>query len=52
VFVPHDRVEEVIELGERIARRQDAMVKAVRAGRSVADVMHDKEFDALKERQA
>jgi 4-hydroxy-4-methyl-2-oxoglutarate aldolase len=52
VFVPHDRVEDVIELGERIAQRQDAMVKAVRAGRSVADVMHDKEFDAIKENQA
>ena len=52
VFVPHDRAEEVIELGERIVRRQDAMVQAVRAGRSVADVMHDKEFDAIKEKQA
>lgn len=52
VFVPHDRGEEIIELGERIARRQDAMVKAVRAGRSVADVMHDKEFDAIKEKHA
>jgi 4-hydroxy-4-methyl-2-oxoglutarate aldolase len=51
-FVPQDRAEEIIELGGRIARRQDAMVQAVRAGRSVADVMHDKEFDAIKEKQA
>jgi regulator of RNase E activity RraA len=49
VFVPAARVEEVIGLGERIARRQDGMVQAVRAGRSVADVMHDKEFDAINE---
>lgn len=48
VFVPAARIEEVVELGERIARRQDGMVQAVRAGRSVADVMHDKEFDAIK----
>jgi 4-hydroxy-4-methyl-2-oxoglutarate aldolase len=47
VFVPAARIEAVIELGHRIARRQDGMVQAVRAGRSVADVMHDKEFDAI-----
>jgi 4-hydroxy-4-methyl-2-oxoglutarate aldolase len=49
VFVPAARIEEVIELGHRIARRQDGMVQAVRAGRSVADVMHDKEFAAIQE---
>nr|WP_315232955.1 RraA family protein [uncultured Albidiferax sp.] len=47
VFVPASRIEEVLDLGERIARRQDGMVLAVRAGRSVADVMHDKEFEAI-----
>lgn len=47
VFVAHSRIEEVLDLGERIARRQDGMVAAVRAGRSVADVMHDKEFEAI-----
>lgn len=47
VFVPADRIEEVVALGERIARRQDGMVGAVRAGRSVAEVMHDKEFEAI-----
>ncbi len=47
VFVPAGRIEEVIDLGERIARRQDGMVAAVRAGRSVEEVMHDKEFEAI-----
>ncbi|HWV48456.1 MAG TPA: 4-carboxy-4-hydroxy-2-oxoadipate aldolase/oxaloacetate decarboxylase [Microbacterium sp.] len=47
VFVQAARIEEVLELGERIVRRQDGMVAAVRAGRSVAEVMHDKEFDAI-----
>jgi regulator of RNase E activity RraA len=47
VFVPADRIGEVLDLGERIARRQDGMVAAVRAGRSVAEVMHDKEFEAI-----
>jgi 4-hydroxy-4-methyl-2-oxoglutarate aldolase len=50
VFVPAERIEEVLDLGERIARRQDGMVAAVRAGRSVADVMHDKEFEAIRAR--
>lgn len=47
VFVPAARIEDVVALGERIARRQDGMVDAVRAGRSVAEVMHDKEFEAI-----
>ncbi|WP_321889572.1 RraA family protein [Paraburkholderia bannensis] len=47
VFVPAARIEAVLDLGERIARRQDGMVAAVRAGRSVAEVMHDKEFEAI-----
>lgn len=50
VFVPADRIEQVLDLGERIARRQDGMVAAVRAGRSVAEVMHDKEFEAIAAR--
>jgi 4-hydroxy-4-methyl-2-oxoglutarate aldolase len=48
VFVRQDRIGEVLELGERIARRQQQMVAAVRAGRSVADVMHDREFEAVR----
>ncbi|QQX86506.1 RraA family protein [Cupriavidus necator] len=52
VFVPAARIEEVLDLGERIARRQDGMVKAVRAGRSVAEVMHDKEFEAINAKEA
>jgi 4-hydroxy-4-methyl-2-oxoglutarate aldolase len=47
VFVAAARIEEVLDLAERIARRQDGMVTAVRAGRSVAEVMHDKEFEAI-----
>ena len=51
VFVPASRIEEVLDLSERIARRQDGMVAAVRAGRSVEEVMHDKEFEAIKREQ-
>jgi regulator of RNase E activity RraA len=47
VFVPAGRIEEVITLGEKIAARQDGMVQAIRAGRSVSEVMHDKEFAAI-----
>ncbi|KJK26080.1 diguanylate cyclase [Burkholderiaceae bacterium 16] len=52
VFVPANRIEEVLDLGERIARRQDGMVQAVRAGRSVEEVMHDKEFEAINSKEA
>ena len=48
VFVAQDRIGAVLDLAERIARRQDGMVQAVRGGRSVEDVMHDKEFEAIK----
>lgn len=47
VFVPAAQIEKVLEMGERIAKRQDGMVAAVRAGRSVAEVMHDQEFAAI-----
>lgn len=47
VFVPADKIDEVLDLGERIAKRQDGMVAAVRNGRRVAEVMHDKEFEAI-----
>lgn len=47
VFVPHARIAEVLDLGEKIARRQDGMVEAVRSGRSVAEVMHDKQFESI-----
>ncbi|WP_296660052.1 RraA family protein [Paraburkholderia sp.] len=50
VFVPADHIEAVLDLGERIARRQDGMLAAVRAGRSVAEVMHDKAFEAIAAR--
>lgn len=52
VFIPAERAEEVIALGERIAHRQQGMVDAVRAGRSVAEVMHDKEFESITTKSA
>lgn len=49
VFVDASRIEEVLELAERIASRQDGMVQAVRSGQSVEEVMHDKKFEAIKQ---
>ena len=48
VFVAQDRIGAVLDLAERIARRQDGMVQAVRSGRSVEAVMHDREFEAIQ----
>ncbi|KAI9044848.1 RraA family protein [Aspergillus affinis] len=47
VFVPAQRIEEVVDLGERIDRRQALMVRDVRAGRPVSEVMHDTQFAAI-----
>ncbi|KMJ54639.1 diguanylate cyclase [Vogesella sp. EB] len=49
VFVPAAQIEAVLNLAERIARRQHGMVAAVRSGRSVAEVMHDRQFDAIQQ---
>ncbi|KAF9890093.1 hypothetical protein FE257_006254 [Aspergillus nanangensis] len=49
VFVPASRIEEVLALGERIDRRQALMVRDVRAGRPVSEVMHDKQFDLINQ---
>ncbi len=52
VFAPAAHIEAVLNLAERIARRQEGMVQAVRAGRCVAEVMHDKEFEAINSKEA
>jgi regulator of RNase E activity RraA len=49
VFLPAAHIDAVLTLAERIAARQEAMVQAVRAGQSVEDVMHDKQFEAIKQ---
>lgn len=48
VIIAFDQIDAVLELAERIKSRQDGMVEAVKTGRSVEDVMHDKEFEAIK----
>lgn len=45
VFVPAHRIDEVITLATRLARRQSRMREAVAAGASVVGVMKDKEFE-------
>lgn len=47
VFVPADRIEEVVDLGERIDRRQALMVREVLGGKPVSEVMHDTKFEAI-----
>ncbi|WP_395608208.1 RraA family protein [Pseudomonas sp. B22129] len=48
VFIPAAVIEQVLDLSERIAAREAGMVDAVRSGRSVADVMHDSQFEAIR----
>ena len=47
VFVAAEVIDKVLELAERIDRRQAAMVDAIRAGGSVEHVMHDSQFEAI-----
>jgi regulator of RNase E activity RraA len=47
VFIPGERVPEVIEAAERVREREAAMIASVRAGRSVVDVMADQAFEAI-----
>jgi regulator of RNase E activity RraA len=49
IVIPAERIDEVLNVAERLAKREALMVAAVRAGRSVVEVMHDKEFDAALE---
>ncbi|RHZ62464.1 RraA family protein [Aspergillus thermomutatus] len=52
VFVPAERIEEVLCLAERINRRQNLMVQAVRSGKPVSEVMHDRHFEAIRDSDA
>jgi regulator of RNase E activity RraA len=49
VFIPAKQVEKVLELGERISRRENLMIEDVRAGKPVTAVMHDAKFQAINE---
>ncbi|KAK4062663.1 uncharacterized protein Triagg1_9781 [Trichoderma aggressivum f. europaeum] len=52
VFIPAKHIEEVLDFGEKINRRQSLMVQAVRAGQPVSEVMHDKQFDNISDMDA
>ncbi|KAH9205644.1 demethylmenaquinone methyltransferase family protein [Leptodontidium sp. 2 PMI_412] len=49
VFIPAGRIQEVLDFGERIDSRQCDMVRAVRSGCPVSEVMHDAQFEAIRE---
>ncbi|MDQ7049738.1 MAG: RraA family protein [Enterobacterales bacterium] len=50
VFIPSKCIDEVLALAEKIDARQNNMLKAVRSGKSVAEVMHDKKFEAINKK--
>jgi regulator of RNase E activity RraA len=47
VFIPQEKADEVLETAERITAREAEMVDAVRAGRSVVEVMAESQFQAI-----
>jgi regulator of RNase E activity RraA len=50
-FVPQERAAEVLETAERIVSREAVMTEAVRAGRSVVEVMAETAFEAIHQPQ-
>jgi regulator of RNase E activity RraA len=48
-FVPGTRVEDILAAAERLVQREAEMVRSVRQGRPVAEVMHDSQFPTLEE---
>jgi regulator of RNase E activity RraA len=48
VFITADKIQAVLDLAEKIEKRQAKMLDAVRSGKSVAQVMHDKEFESIQ----
>ncbi|MCD4526623.1 RraA family protein [Nocardioides sp. cx-173] len=46
VVVPADRADDVLAAAERLVARQEAMLAAVREGRSVVEVMADTQFSS------
>jgi regulator of RNase E activity RraA len=48
VFITANKIQAVLDLAEKIEKRQAKMLDAVRSGKSVAQVMHDKEFESIQ----
>lgn len=51
VVIPQERAEEVISAAEAIVAREEAMAEAVRAGRSILEVMTDFGYERMLERK-
>ncbi|KAK7210018.1 hypothetical protein V2G26_017196 [Clonostachys chloroleuca] len=47
VFVPSNRIEEVLDVAERISHRRSLMAQAIQAGRPASDVMNDPEHQII-----
>ena len=47
-FIPDVHLDRVCAVAERVIEREKLMAEAVRAGRSVVDVMHDSQFTAAR----
>lgn len=50
VFIPADRAEEVLNIAERLQKREEAMIAAIKQGRSVVEVMHDTQFQQVMQK--
>ncbi|KAJ5259624.1 hypothetical protein N7478_012605 [Penicillium angulare] len=47
VFIPAERIEDVLDMSEKIDLRESLMIQDIRDGRSVSDVISDAKFRAI-----
>lgn len=49
VTVPESRIEAILDIAERLMKREEAMIAGIKQGRSVVEMMHDTQFQAVME---
>ncbi|SEL33720.1 Regulator of RNase E activity RraA [Variovorax sp. YR750] len=52
VFIAAAHIDDVLDIAERTASKQAGMVSRIRAGQSVAEAMHDRNFAAVMDERA
>ncbi len=46
-FVPKTRIDEVVNLANRIVDKESEMAQSLKYGKSIIDIMHDQQFDQI-----
>ncbi|PWY76015.1 demethylmenaquinone methyltransferase family protein [Aspergillus sclerotioniger CBS 115572] len=49
VFIPAQQIEKALRRAERDGRKQNLVLQAVRSGKSLSEIIHDTQFEAIRE---